>query len=100
VQPGRADEQVEVSGRLRVNNSDVLREAALGGLGIALLPQWLVGSDVRSGRLLRLLEGWDVNPQAETVCVYAAYLPNRRHSRKVQSLLDFLQRHMAGTTQA
>ena len=94
VQKGKADERVEVDGRLRVNNSDVLRDAVLGGLGIALLPQWLVGNDVRSGRLMRLLEGWNVNPQLETVCVYAAYLPNRRHSRKVQALLTFLERHV------
>jgi DNA-binding transcriptional LysR family regulator len=100
VQQGKPDEHVEVGGRLRVNNSDVLREAVLGGLGIALLPQWLIGNDVRSGRLLRLLEGWDVNPQQESVCVYAAYLPNRRHSRKVQTLLEFLQLHVAGTTEA
>lgn len=100
VQQGQVEEHVEVGGRLRVNNSDVLREAVLGGLGIALLPQWLIGNDVRSGRLLRLLEGWDVNPQRESVCVYAAYLPNRRHSRKVQALLDFLQLHVAGITEA
>jgi DNA-binding transcriptional LysR family regulator len=95
VQEGADDEQVEVTGRLLVNNSDVLREAVLSGLGIALLPDWLIGHDVRSGRLLRLLEDWKVNPQLETVCVYAAYLPNRRHSRKVQALLTFLVQHVA-----
>jgi DNA-binding transcriptional LysR family regulator len=95
VREGADDEQVEVTGRLLVNNSDVLREAVLSGLGIALLPDWLIGHDVRSGRLLRLLEGWQVNPQLETVCVYAAYLPNRRHSRKVQALLTFLVQHVA-----
>jgi len=65
-QLGKADEHVEIHGRLRVNNSDVLRDAVLSGLG-------------------------NVNPQLETVCVYAAYLPNRRHSRKVQALLTFLE---------
>ncbi|MBA3591669.1 LysR family transcriptional regulator [Methylibium sp.] len=99
-QLGKADEHVEIHGRLRVNNSDVLRDAVLSGLGIALLPQWLVGDDVRSGRLLRLLEDWNVNPQLETVCVYAAYLPNRRHSRKVQALLTFLERHVAPASES
>jgi DNA-binding transcriptional LysR family regulator len=93
--PGQTDAQVEVRGRLRANNADVLREAVLGGFGIALLPQWLVGNDVRAGRMLRLLDAWQVNPQSESVCVYAAYLPNRRHSRKVQALLAFLQTHVA-----
>lgn len=88
---------VEVNGRLAVNNSDVLRESVLSGLGIALLPQWLVQDDVRAGRMRRLFEGFSVNPQDQTVCVYAAYLPNRRHSRRVRVLLEFLQHHVATT---
>lgn len=86
---------VEVNGRLSANNSDVLREAVLGGLGVALLPQWLVEGDVVAGRLQRLFEDYDVNPLAQTISVHAAYLPNRRHSRKVQAMLEFLQRHVA-----
>lgn len=99
-QPGRQrwtflrnaeSERVDIGGRLVVNSSDVLREAVLGGAGIALLPEWLVRDDVSSGQLQRFFEDWKVNPQEETVCVYATYLPNRRHSRKVQALLAFLQ---------
>lgn len=39
---------------------------------------------------------YQINPQEQGVCVYAAYLPNRRHSRKVQAFLDFLQLHLVG----
>ncbi|MBV8036388.1 LysR family transcriptional regulator [Roseateles sp.] len=90
-----AVDNVEVNGRLAVNNSDVLRETVLGGLGIALLPQWLVKDDVRAGRMRRLFEKYDVNPQDQTICVYAAYLPNRRHSRRVRTWVDFLQTHVS-----
>lgn len=86
---------VEVEGRLAVNNSDVLREAVLSGFGIALLPQWLVEADVAAGRLRRLFEDYSVNPLDQSICVYAAYLPNRRYSRKVQALLSFLQGHIS-----
>jgi DNA-binding transcriptional LysR family regulator len=96
---GKATE-VEVTGRLSMNNSELLREAALGGHGIALLPQWLVHEDVRAGRLRRLFEEWEINPQRESVCVYAAYLPNRRHSRKVRAFLDFLQSCVSGPLEA
>jgi DNA-binding transcriptional LysR family regulator len=88
-------QSVEVNGRLAVNNSDVLREAVLDGFGVALLPQWLVGEDVTAGRLRRLFEDDEVNPQDQAICVHAAYLPNRRHSRKVQAMLEFLERHVA-----
>lgn len=90
-----AVEHVEIRGRLAANSSDVLRETVIGGCGIALLPQWLVKDDVRAGRMRRLFEDYDVNPQDQTVCVYAAYLPNRRYSKKVHAFLDFLQIHLA-----
>lgn len=99
VQPGRDSAAVEVDGRLCANSGDVLREAALSGLGVALLPQWLVDDDVCAGRLQRLLKDWRVNPLQDNVCVYAAYLPNRRRSRKVQALLSFLQECIASTEQ-
>ncbi|MET4579796.1 LysR family transcriptional regulator [Ottowia thiooxydans] len=85
---------VEVQGRLAANSSDILREAALDGLGIALLAEWLVREDVQAGRLKRLFAGYEINPQEQNTCVYAAYLPNRRHSRKVQAFLEFLQTHL------
>lgn len=97
---GGASESVEVSGRLAANNSDLLREAVLAGAGVALLPQWLVKEDVRTGRMHRLFEGYEVNPQEQEICIYAAYLPNRRHSRKVQVLMEFLQQRVGDAMSA
>ena len=74
-----------------MNNSDLLRDAVLGGLGIALLAEWLVREDVATGRLQRLFADYTVNPFDNGVYIYAAYLPNRRHSRKVQAFLGFLE---------
>jgi DNA-binding transcriptional LysR family regulator len=92
----RGDEvlRVDVNGRLTVNSSGVVREAALGGHGIALLPEWLVADDIRSGRMRRLFEEHEVNPEDDTAGVYAAYLPNREQSRKVQALLAFLEQQI------
>lgn len=89
-------EHVDVRGRLEVNNSDMVREALLAGLGVALLAQWLVQEDVTAGRVRRLFEDYSVNPFDKSVCVYAAYLPNRRHSRKVQAFLGFLAERVRG----
>jgi DNA-binding transcriptional LysR family regulator len=87
-------EHVDVKGRLAVNASDVLRETVLAGQGIALLPEWLVGPDVRTGRLRRLFEEYAVNPHDISASVYASYLPNREHSRKVQALVTFLEQQI------
>lgn len=77
---------VEVSGRLRANNGDVLRQAALGGLGLVMLPTFIVGADLQAGTLVRVLE--EFVPQQ--VGVYAVY-PHARHlSPKVRAFVDFL----------
>jgi DNA-binding transcriptional LysR family regulator len=86
-----ADTRVEVHGHLLSNNVDMLREAALAGRGIALLPDWLVEADLRAGRLVRLFERHEASPQDRSGIVYAAYLPNRRQSSKVRALVRFLE---------
>ncbi|MBS7780647.1 LysR family transcriptional regulator [Acidovorax sp. CCYZU-2555] len=93
----RAGEElgVEVNGRLAANNGDMLRDAALHGAGIALLSQWLVEDDVQAGRLQRLFAEYEINPREHRVSVHAAYLPNRRHSRKVQAFIEFLAQCLA-----
>jgi DNA-binding transcriptional LysR family regulator len=88
--------QVDVRGRLEANNADMVREALLGGLGVALLARWLVEEDVTTGRVRRLFEDYVVNPTDRKVCVYAAYLPNRRHSQKVRAFVDFLAERVGG----
>jgi DNA-binding transcriptional LysR family regulator len=85
------EERVEVRGHLLSNSLDILLEAVMAGRGIALLPEWLVGAEIRAGRLMRLLENFDVRPHRGDAVVYAAYLPNRRHSSKVRSLVQFLE---------
>lgn len=49
---------VPVSGPLRANNSEVLREAVLGGLGITLLPDFTASDLLRTGQLQRVLPDW------------------------------------------
>jgi DNA-binding transcriptional LysR family regulator len=82
--------EVVVTGRLKTNNSDILREAALNGSGIALLPSWLVASDVQSGRLTKLFEGYEVNPNNARSAVTALYLPNQRGSRRISAFIDLV----------
>lgn len=77
---------VRVAGNLKANNGDVLREAALAGLGVCLAPTFLVGDDLRSGRLLAALDAF----ADDSLAIYAVY-PHRRHlSAKVRAFVDFL----------
>ena len=51
---------VRVRGTLQANNGDVLRTAALHGVGVVLLPSSIVGADLGAGRLVSLLPGYRV----------------------------------------
>ncbi len=49
---------VPVQGRLRANNSEALREAVLGGLGIGLLPDFSAAAHLGPRQLVQVLPGW------------------------------------------
>ena len=76
---------VRATGDLRLNDDDALAEAVLGGLGIALLPTFIIGKDIQAGRLQVVLS--DYVPLEQHV--YALYLPNRHLSAKVRAFIDF-----------
>lgn len=77
---------VHVDGRLAANNGDVLREAALAGLGVCMAPTFIVGEDLRAGRLRAVLDDYI----EDGLAIYAVY-PHRRHlSAKVRAVVDFL----------
>lgn len=73
--------------RLRVNNGDVVRAAAEAGLGIALLPTFLLGTAVADGHLELL----DVGAQPEVDTVHIVYAKTRGVPTKVRRLVEFLR---------
>jgi len=88
--------EIKVSGSLNVNNSEVLRQACLDGVGLILMPTWLIGEDIQAGRLQAVLTDFQFHPQANLdTGIYALYLPNRRHSLRVQMFIDFLMQHLS-----
>lgn len=83
--------EVKVNGSLVANNSEVLRQVCLDGAGLILMPTWLIGEDIRVGRLQTVLNDFQFYPQVDMdMGIYALYLPNRRHSLRVQTFIDFL----------
>ena len=77
---------VRVSGTLHTNNGDLLAETAARGAGIVFEPAFIVGPDVRAGRLVPLLQDFMAPP----LPIYAVY-PSRKHlSAKVRGFVEFL----------
>ncbi|QDZ28067.1 LysR family transcriptional regulator [Noviherbaspirillum sp. UKPF54] len=79
-------ESVRIAGTMRVNNGDLLREAALAGMGIVMQPTFIVGDDIRNGALVPVLADYRLPESA----IHAVY-PSRQHlSAKVRTFIDFL----------
>lgn len=82
---------VRVSGRFECNFGEALRDAALGGLGIALHSTWHVGEDLRSGRLRQVLPAY---PIAESG-IHAVMPQRRLVPLRVRAFVDFLGEQFA-----
>ena len=78
---------VPVSGNLRINDDEALSQAVLGGLGVALLPTFIIGDQIQSGQLQAVLS--DYLPLARRV--YAVYLQSVHLPPKVKAFVDFLR---------
>ena len=82
---------VNVQGVLESNDGQVLRAAALSGLGILVQPSYIVYEDIVAGRLVPVLGDWDL-PRLQINIAY----PSRKHlSAKVRSFIDFMAEEFA-----
>ena len=82
---------VPASGLLESNDGQILRAAALGGLGILVQPSYIVYEDIVAGRLLPVLDEWDL----PTLQINIAYPSRKFLSAKVRSFIDFMVEEFA-----
>jgi DNA-binding transcriptional LysR family regulator len=88
-----AGEQVSVrpAGPLRVNNGEALMPALLAGLGIADLPDFIVGDALASGEVEIILRDWKQTEGS----VHLVTPPGGPRPARVEVLADFLAKHLA-----
>jgi DNA-binding transcriptional LysR family regulator len=79
--------------RLGVNNGDVLRDAAIAGLGLVALPTFIVSGAIQRGELKPVLRDYDLDDPS----IHAVWSPNRELSAKVRAFVDFLSDRFGGT---
>lgn len=87
------DITVPIQGNLRLNDDEALSEAVRGGLGVALLPTFIIGEDIQAGTLQAVLS--DYVPSERHI--HAVYLPNRHVPASVRAFIDFLLERFAPT---
>lgn len=86
---------VAIRGAFAANNSEALREAALGGVGIALLPDFSAQRDLLAGKLVQVLPGWrSVGAFGDHVYAMRPYSPHVPHA--VNAWVTYLRECLKG----
>ena len=86
------ERQVRVGGRLTANNGASLKKAAEDGLGISLVPAFILGDAVERGTLVKLLPDIQMAPLG----IYAVYPPGQFMQPKLRAFIDFLAESLKG----
>jgi len=76
--------------RMRANNGEVLREAAIAGMGIISQPDFIIGQALADGLLVPVLPAWEAPP----IGIHAVYASRSHLAPKVRSFIDYLVEHL------
>jgi DNA-binding transcriptional LysR family regulator len=72
--------------RFAVNSPSVTRDRLVAGDGVSVVPRFVVADDLRAGRLVRVLTGYEM----DAIPLHAVFPPGRRLSTRVRAFVDFL----------
>jgi DNA-binding transcriptional LysR family regulator len=86
---------VPVGGWLVVSSALALRQAALDGLGPALLADWLVMDEVKAGRLVDLFPKWEATGSQFDSAVWLLYASREHVPQRVRAVIDFLRARLS-----
>ncbi|MDB5512191.1 MAG: Transcriptional regulator, LysR family [Enterovirga sp.] len=81
---------IPVSGNLRSNTGPVLLSAALSGLGLVVLQEYMVRAALKDGTLQTVLSEYEVSPTEADTALYAVFPHSRGISPKARVFVDFL----------
>ena len=88
--------EIPVHGTLTIANMTALQHCALSGMGLALLPSWLVDEDLRAGTLVDVFPRYEVTATDFRTAAWLVY-PSRTYvPLKVQVFIEFLKQSMVG----
>lgn len=82
--------QVPINGKYLITNSGAIHQCAIGGMGLALLPDWLVNDAIATGKLVTLFSDYDVTATDYNSAIWILY-PSREYlPLKTRVFIDFL----------
>ncbi|MFQ6163574.1 LysR family transcriptional regulator [Sinorhizobium meliloti] len=81
---------LRVHGRLQASDGWILRDAVLAGLGIGLLPGWMVHEDLRLGKVVQVLPDIEITPLTFDQGLYAVFSKTPKIAPNTRVFIDFL----------
>ncbi|MBI3524237.1 MAG: LysR family transcriptional regulator [Betaproteobacteria bacterium] len=88
--------EVPVHGKLLVTNALGLQQCALAGMGLTLLPVWLVEEDILAGKLVDVFPQWEVSATNFNSAAWLVYPTRSYVPLKVRVFIDFLKARLNG----
>jgi DNA-binding transcriptional LysR family regulator len=82
---------VAVRGDITISPAGAILDAALAGLGVALLPNYLTDPQIAAGRLIRCLAPWDVTATSFDTGAWLVYPSRSFLPGKTRAMIDFLR---------
>ena len=86
--------EIPVRGRILISTGLALHECALAGMGLALLPHWVIGKDLHHGRLVDVFPEFEVTPTTFNTAAWFVYPSTTRPPKKVRLFVDYLQKEI------
>ena len=87
----RSEQRLQIKPVMISEGVTSLREAVRMGLGVAVLPEWLIEEDMVAGRLVRVLPKW----QARELAAHVVYPAQRRLPVRVRTFINFAVDYMS-----
>lgn len=92
----REETEVFIQGRTIISNAIALQQCAIAGMGLALLPNWLIEDDLSDGQLVNVFPSYDVTATEFETAAWLVY-PSRAYvPLKVRVFIDFLKQFVLG----
>ncbi|HEB85825.1 MAG TPA: LysR family transcriptional regulator, partial [Gammaproteobacteria bacterium] len=86
--------EIQIQGQCTITNSTAIKQCAVLGMGLALLPDWLVNNDIKGGILERLYDDYSVTATDYNSGIYVLYPSKKYTPLKTRLFIEHLQKNI------
>ncbi len=86
--------EAHIHGQCMITNSNAIKQCTIMGMGLALLPDWLVNNDIRDGALIRLFGDYSVTATDYDSGIYVLYPSKEYIPLKTRTFIEYLLQNM------